>query len=76
MGYGVTARPAIVFYALCATGNVLEILRHPDPAVVQDPSGQSWRVADIYAASALISIFVMGAFAVFAWTSQSRPATD
>jgi uncharacterized membrane protein len=76
MGHGVTARPAIVFYALCAIGNVLEILRHPDPAVVQDPSGQSWRVADITAASALVSIFVMGAFAVFAWTGHSRPATD
>jgi uncharacterized membrane protein len=76
MGNGVTARPAIVFYALCAIGNVLEILRHPDPAVVQDPSGQSWRVADITAASALVSIFVMGAFAVFAWTGHCRPATD
>jgi uncharacterized membrane protein len=75
-GHGVTARPAIAFYVLCAIGNILEILHHADPAVIQDPSGQSWRVADIYATSALISIFVMGAFAVFAWTSQSRPATD
>jgi putative membrane protein len=75
-GNGVTARPAIVLYALCAIGNILQILRHADPAVVQDPSGQSWRVADISAASALISIFLMGAFAVFAWTSSSRPARD
>jgi putative membrane protein len=73
---GVTARPAIVFYALCAIGNILQTLRRADPAVVQDPSGHSWRVADISAASALISIFAMGAFAVFAWTSSSRPARD
>jgi len=62
-----TARPAILFYALCATGNVLQIFYKADPAVVQDPAGHTWRVADITGASALVSIFVMGAFAFLAW---------
>jgi len=62
-----TARPAILFYALCAIGNVLQMFYTAEPAVVQDPTGHAWRVADITGASALISIFVMGAFAVLAW---------
>ena len=72
-----TARPAIFFYALCAIGNVLQALYKSDPAVVQDPTGRAWRVADITAASALISIFVMGAFAVLAWIrlAGNQPAT-
>jgi hypothetical protein len=47
--------------------------------LVRDPSGQLWRVADITAASALVSIFAMGAFAVLAWirSNQERiAATD
>jgi uncharacterized membrane protein len=58
---------AILFYAACAAGNVLQRFPTPNPALVADPTGKLWRVADITAASALISIFVMGAFAVFAW---------
>jgi hypothetical protein len=54
-------------YALCAAGNVCQIFGQPASAVVQDPTGHAWRVADITAASALVSIFVMGAFALFAW---------
>jgi putative membrane protein len=60
-------RPAILLYALCAAGNVCQIFGQPASAVVQDPTGHAWRVADITAASALVSIFVMGAFALFAW---------
>ena len=72
-------RPAILFYALCAAGNVFQIFGSPNPAVVQDPSGQPWRVAGITAASALVSIFVMGAFAAFAWirlNQQQSAPTD
>ncbi|MGO9338581.1 MAG: carotenoid biosynthesis protein [Terracidiphilus sp.] len=70
---------AVVFYALCAAGNVCQIFGRPISAIVQDPSGHPWRVADITAASALVSIFVMGAFAVFAWirlTGRENAATD
>ena len=51
----------------------------PVPAVVADPTGKQWRVADIAGASALVSIFVMGAFAAVAWVrlaEQQKPTTD
>lgn len=70
---------AVLFYAVCAVGNVAQMIPTPNPAVVQDPSGAQWRVADITGASALVSIFVMGAFAVFAWIripAAKGPATD
>jgi putative membrane protein len=65
-------RSAIVFYACCAAGNVLQIARHLDPAIVQDPAGQAWSVADITLASALVSIFAMGAFAALAWVRLAK----
>lgn len=69
-------RPAIFFYALCAAGNLLQPLPHAVPAVVQDPTGKQWQVADITAASALVSVFVMGAFAALAWIGHSRSMQD
>jgi uncharacterized membrane protein len=57
----------ILFYAVCAFGNVLQRIPAPNPAVVADPAGRLWRVTDITGASALVSIFVMGAFAAIAW---------
>ena len=72
-------RAAILFYALCAVGNVAQMLGRAYPAVVQDPSGKQWRVADITIASALVSIFVMGGFAAVAWVRLAtgrKPATD
>jgi putative membrane protein len=72
-------RPALVFYVLCAAGNVLQIISPLAPAVVQDPTGKQWRYADIAGASALVSIFVMGAFAAVAWirlAEQEKAATD
>jgi uncharacterized membrane protein len=62
---------AVLFYAVCAAGNVLQRIPTPNPAVVLDPTGKQWRVSDITGASALVSIFVMGAFAVLGWL---RPA--
>ncbi|MGA2834602.1 MAG: carotenoid biosynthesis protein [Terracidiphilus sp.] len=72
-------RPALVFYVLCAAGNVLQIISPLAPAVVQDPTGKQWRYADIAGASALVSIFVMGALAAVAWirlAEQEKAATD
>ena len=72
-------RPAILFYALCAAGNVLQVIPQAAPAVVQDATGNAWRAADITGASALVSIFVMGAFAVLAWVRLAeleKAATD
>jgi len=60
--------PALVFYSLCAAGNVLQSIPRPVPPVVQDPTGKLWQVADITTASALVSILVMGGFVALAWT--------
>jgi uncharacterized membrane protein len=59
-------RLAILFYGVSAAGNLLLIPR-AGLAVVSDPTGAQWRVGSIVATSALTSIFVMGAFALFAW---------
>jgi putative membrane protein len=72
-------RPAVVFYALCAAGNVLQVFSHQAPAVVMDPTGKPWSYADIAGASALVSIFVMGGFAAIAWVrlaEREKDATD
>ena len=60
-------RIPILFYAVCAAGNVLLAIPSRGGAVVSDPSGTQWRVSDITSASALAAIFTMGAFAVIAW---------
>jgi putative membrane protein len=60
-------RPALIFYLLCAAGNVLQVFSRQAPAVVMDPTGKQWSYADIAGSSALVSIFVMGAFAAIAW---------
>lgn len=58
--------PPVVFYALCAAGNALQVFTHLPEQTAVDPSGKSWRVADILAASALVSIFAMGGFVLAA----------
>lgn len=60
---------AVLFYALCAAGNLLLLVGTPlgGLPVVSDPSGATWNVRDIFGASALVSIFTMGAFALLAW---------
>jgi uncharacterized membrane protein len=60
-------RQAVLFYAASAAGNILLALPQRGPKIVSDASGAQWRVHDITAASALVSIFVMGAFALLAW---------
>ncbi len=60
---------AVLFYAVCAAGNLV-LLFGTSPgglAVVSDPSGAMWNIRDILGASALVSIFTMGAFALIAW---------
>jgi uncharacterized membrane protein len=57
----------ILFYACCAAGNVLQVIPRPVPFLVNDPAGMHWKVSDITATCALISIFIMGAFALLAW---------
>jgi putative membrane protein len=72
-------RPALLFYAVCAACNVLQTIPPAIPAIVADPTGKQWQAADITAASALVSIFVMGGFAVIAaarLAAQGRAAID
>jgi putative membrane protein len=59
-------RWAISFYAIAAAGDVIVALPRPEPAVVFDSMGIPWHVTTITGACALVSIFVMGAFAVIA----------
>jgi putative membrane protein len=58
---------AVVFYAVSATGNLLLAIPQPGPRVISDPAGVQWKVSDITGACPLVSIFLMGAFAVLAW---------
>ena len=72
-------RPAVVLYAVSATGNVLQLLRPQPLSVVADPTGTTWHTAAILRASALVSIFVMGSFVMFAWLrmmKHERTSTD
>lgn len=57
----------ILLYAISAGGNLLLLVPPVRPAWVADPSGVQWRVADITAACALVSVLLMGAFAILAW---------
>jgi uncharacterized membrane protein len=69
---------AVLFYSLCAAGNLLLLLGAPPGglAVVSDPSGAKWNVRDILGASALVSIFTMGAFALFAWVRLAEQTEE
>jgi putative membrane protein len=60
------SRPAIAFYAVSALGNLL-VAAPAGVSTVTDPGGAQWSVAAIRAASVLVSIFAMGAFAAMAW---------
>lgn len=62
----------LAFYAVCAAANMLQVLPAPSPAIVADPTGKLWRVADVTRASALVSIFIMGAFFAAAWFRLAR----
>lgn len=60
-------RAAILFYAICAFGNLL-ILRLPmAPPVVMDATGRPWITMDILRTDALTSLLVMGPMALLAW---------
>jgi len=59
---------AIVFYAVSAAGNLLLLIPHGGSAYIFDPAGVQWKVNDIAGTCALVSIFLMGSFALLAWT--------
>jgi putative membrane protein len=59
------SRIAILFYAVCAAGNLL--VASPEGATIVDAAGTQWSVRAILVTSALISILLMGGFALLAW---------
>ncbi len=66
-------RPAVLMYAVSAAGNLF--VRPPaGVSVVTDAAGTQWSIHGILMASALVSIFIMGGFAVAAWLRI--PATE
>ena len=66
-------RTAVVFYAISAAGNLLPLIR-ADNSVVADPTGAQWKVRDIVVAGALVSVFVMGSFVL--WASLKNRTTN
>jgi len=60
-------RSAVVFYAVSAAGNAFVIPPASSQSFVTDASGTPWRVSAILGAAMLVSVFVMGAFALLAW---------
>jgi putative membrane protein len=64
-------RQPVLFYTVSAAGNLLLVLPQGRFNVVSDPSGTQWRVSDITATCALVTIFTMGAFALLAWVRLS-----
>jgi uncharacterized membrane protein len=65
-------RLALLFYAACAAGNLLQTIPNMAQVAVQDATGKPWLLTDITGASAIVSIFVMGAFVVLAWARLAK----
>lgn len=59
---------AIVFYAISAAGNLILAIPHNVPTIVSDAAGVQWKVTQVVGACVVVSVFVMGAFALLAWT--------
>jgi len=68
-------RLAVLFYAVSAAGNLLLMIPRAGFEVVSDAAGTVWRVSDITRATALSSIFTMGAFAMAAWLRLDAQST-
>jgi uncharacterized membrane protein len=62
---------ALLFYALCAAANILILIPLAGLPDISDPSGTQWRARSIGIDSALVSILVMGSFALLAWRRSS-----
>lgn len=65
-------RLPVILYAIVAMGNILRLIPISGPTVVSDAAGVQWSVKAINGASALASLFIMGAFTLFAWQAGAR----
>jgi len=66
-------RLPVLFYAASAIGNIFLIAQPGTPATITDPSGRQWLTSDILRANLLVSVFVMGGFALIAWLRLRNP---
>jgi len=73
-------RVAILFYAVCAGGNLLVFRSGLFPDTAFDTTGRLWMTKDILMASVLVSLLVMAPLAVLAWlrlnTQEAREQAD
>jgi putative membrane protein len=60
-------RSAVAFYAVSAVGNVFVIPPAVRSSFVTDAAGTPWSVGAIVGSAMLVSVFVMGAFALIAY---------
>ena len=65
-------RMAVIFYGVSAAGNILLAIPQNRAAIVYDATGARWKVSDITLACALVSVLIMGTFAVLAWVRIAR----
>lgn len=72
-------RLAVLLYGLVAAGNLLLAVPSAVPgsrsSTVVDAAGRRWFVSDIVSSCLLISVLVMGAFAVIAWIRGESDAS-
>jgi uncharacterized membrane protein len=66
-------RMAVLYYGLCAAGNMLVALPPPASAVVADPAGIQWHLSAITRACALTALLAMGPFTLLAWRKLAAP---
>lgn len=73
---GAAQWPPVVFYALCAAGNAMQVFTRLPQQTAADATGRTWPVADILSASALVSIFAMGGFVIAGVWRLSRQSSN
>jgi hypothetical protein len=66
--------PAILFYAVCAVGNLFIVRLPMATAVVTDASGRNWLTADILRSCVLVSLFVMVALRFIGMAASANTA--
>jgi uncharacterized membrane protein len=64
---------AILFYAVCAVGNLLVIAPTSLGGVFVDASGKDWMISNILWTSRVVSLFLMLPLSLLAWFKVSHP---
>jgi putative membrane protein len=59
--------PAILFYALCALGNLLMFAPSSEGSIFVDATGKRWMIQNILRTSHFVSIFLMVPISLIAW---------